>query len=158
MTKEAIEAGRLGEIVFTSWRFGGEGPKTHPYNNLIETQCHGFDMLEHLCGPIQSVMAQMTDKTGKGFSTMAIALQFQNGAVGSLVGSYDSSYAYPDTHMVEVNGTLAHCIINDTVKRYTYQQVGSETAEIWQAGYFNDFDREFHRTFDLHWDAVVKAF
>jgi myo-inositol 2-dehydrogenase / D-chiro-inositol 1-dehydrogenase len=158
MTKAAIQEGRLGEIVFASWRFGGEGPKTHPYNNLIETQCHGFDMLEHLCGPIQSVMAQMTDKTGKGFSTMAIALQFQNGAVGSLLGSYDSSYAYPDTHRVEVNGTLAHCVVDDTVKRYTYQRVGSETAEVWQAGYFNDFDREFHRTFDLHWDAVVQAF
>ena len=31
--------------------------------NLIETQCHGFDMLEHLAGPIASVMAQMTNKT-----------------------------------------------------------------------------------------------
>ncbi len=158
MTKAAIEAGKLGEIVFATWRFGGEGPKTHPYNNLIETQCHGFDMLEHLCGPIESVMAQMTDKTGKGFTTMAIALRFQNGAVGSLVGSYDSSYAYPGTHAVEVNGTKAHCVIEDTVRSFTFQQAGSETREVWQAGYFNDLDREFHRTFDRHWDAVVEAF
>ena len=115
-------------------------------------------MLEHLCGPIQSIMAQMTNKTDKGFSTMAIALQFQNGAVGSMLGSYDTSYSYPNTHSVEVNGTQAHCVIEDTVRRYSFQRVGSETAEVWQAGYFNDFDREFHRTFDLHWDAVVKAF
>jgi len=158
MTKAAIEAGKLGEIVFATWRFGGEGPKTHLYNNLIETQCHGFDMLEHLCGPIESVMAQMTDKTGKGFTTMAIALRFQNGAVGSLVGSYDTSYAYPGTHAVEVNGTKAHCVIEDTVRSFTFQQAGSETREVWQAGYFNDLDREFHRTFDRHWDAVVEDF
>ena len=30
-----------------------------PHANLIETQCHGFAMLEHLCGPIVSVAAQM---------------------------------------------------------------------------------------------------
>jgi myo-inositol 2-dehydrogenase / D-chiro-inositol 1-dehydrogenase len=158
MTKAAIEAGRLGELVFATWRFGGEGPRTHPYNNLIETQCHGFDMLEHLCGPIESVMAQMTDKTGKGFTTMAIALRFQNGAVGSLVGSYDTSYAYPGTHLVEVNGTQAHCVIEDTVRSFTFQQAGNETREVWQAGYFNDLDREFHRTFDRHWEQVVEAF
>jgi predicted dehydrogenase len=158
MTKSAILSGSLGEIVFASWRFGGEGPKTHPFNNLIETQCHGFDMLEHLCGPIRSVMAQMTDNTGKGFTSMAIALGFQNGAVGSLLGSYDSSYAYVDTHNVEVNGTLAHCVISDTVRSYSFQRVGSETAEVWQAGYFNDYDREFHRTFDRHWEAVIQAF
>jgi predicted dehydrogenase len=44
------------------------------------------------------------------------------------------------------------------VRRYTYQQAGNETAEVWQPGYFNDFDREFHRTFDRHWDAVLTAF
>ena len=157
-TKAAIDAGHLGEIVFATWRFGGEGPKTHPYNNLIETQCHGFDMLEHLCGPIESVMAQMTDKTGKGFTTLAVALRFRSGAVGSLVGSYDTSYAYPDTHAVEVNGTLAHCVIHDTVRSFTFQQVGNETREVWQAGYFNDLDREFHRTFDRHWEAVMDNF
>lgn len=93
MAKAAIEAGRVGEINFATWRFGGEGSSDHPHANLIETQCHGFDMLEYLCGPIDSIAAQMTDKTGGGYRTLALALHFQNGAVGSLLGSYDSSYA-----------------------------------------------------------------
>jgi hypothetical protein len=29
---------------------------------------------------------------------------------------------------------------------------------VWQAGYFNDVDREFHRTFDKHLDDVLAAF
>ena len=33
-----------------------------------------------------------------------------------------------------------------------------ETAQIWQAGYFNNFDREFYRTFDRHMAAVLEAF
>ncbi len=97
--KAAIDAGELGDIVFATWRFGGE-PNfgTSPHANLIETQCHGLDMLEHLCGPITSVMAQMTDKTRPGtYTTLAVALELGDRAVGSLVGSYDSSYAYPDT-------------------------------------------------------------
>ena len=155
---EAIRAGWLGDLTFATWRFGGEGRGNHPHANLIETQCHGFDMLEFLCGPIDSVMAQMTDKTGKGYSTLALALHFQNGAVGSLVGSYDSSYAYPDTHLVEINGTQGRVWIEDTVRRYSFQAAGNETAEVWQAGYFNDRDREFHRTFDVHIDALLSAF
>ena len=34
---------------------------------------------------------------------------------------------------------------------------GDETAQVWQAGYFNDRDREFHRTFDRHVDGVLDA-
>jgi hypothetical protein len=33
---------------------------SHPHANVIEAQCHGFDMFEHLCGPITSVMAHTT--------------------------------------------------------------------------------------------------
>jgi myo-inositol 2-dehydrogenase / D-chiro-inositol 1-dehydrogenase len=42
---------------------------------------------------------------GRGYSTLTIALRFADGAVGSLLGSYDSSYAYGRTHSLEINGT-----------------------------------------------------
>lgn len=158
MAKAAIDAGRLGPLVFATWRFGGEGASDHSHANLIETQCHGFDMLEFLCGPIESVAAQMTDKTGGGFRTLALALRFADGAVGTLLGSYDSSYAYPNTHHVEVNGTAGRIVIEDTVRRYTFQETGSETGEVWSAGYFNDRSREFHRTFDAYIADLLTAF
>lgn len=158
LAKAAINEGRLGELIFATWRFGGEGVGEHPHANLIETQCHGFDMLEYLCGPIASLQAEMTDITGKGFSTMALSLKFANGAVGSLVGTYDSSYAYPETHRLEINGASGRILIDDTVKRYTFHRAGDETGEIWEAGYFNDRQREFHRTFDDHLDALLDAF
>jgi myo-inositol 2-dehydrogenase/D-chiro-inositol 1-dehydrogenase len=41
MARAAIAEGRLGELVFATWRFGGEGSSDHPFANLIETQCHG---------------------------------------------------------------------------------------------------------------------
>jgi myo-inositol 2-dehydrogenase / D-chiro-inositol 1-dehydrogenase len=159
LAREAIEKGRLGDLTHAIWRFGGEANiSTHLHANLIETQCHGFDQLEHLCGPIESVMAEMTDRTGGGYRTVALALRFASGAVGSMVGTYDSSYAYQDTHRLEINGTHGRLIVEDTVQRFCFQPAGNETAEVWQAGYFNDFDREFQRTFDLHLDAILAAF
>jgi myo-inositol 2-dehydrogenase/D-chiro-inositol 1-dehydrogenase len=154
----AIDTGELGPITFATWRFGGEGSNSvHPHANLIETQCHGFDLLEYLCGPIASVMAQMSTGAGGDHATLAVAIEFDQGAVGSLVGSYESSYAYPWTQVIEVNGTHGRALIEDTVRRLTLSRAGDETHRVWEAGYFNDRDREFHRTFDKHIDALIPA-
>jgi myo-inositol 2-dehydrogenase / D-chiro-inositol 1-dehydrogenase len=154
----AISGGDLGEVVFASWRFGGEpGTSRHPDANLIETQCHGLDMLEYLCGPIASVMAQMTDRADIGHPTIAVSLAFANGAVGTLLGSYESSYAYPGAHFLEVNGTAGRVLIEDTVRRFTLCRAGEETRQVWEAGYFNDDGRDFHHTFDKHADALLSA-
>jgi predicted dehydrogenase len=120
--RAAVEAGELGEVVFATWRFGGEP------------------------GASAGV-----------YTTLAVALEFAGGAVGTLVGSYDSSYAYPSTHLVEVNGTEGRVLIEDTVKRLTLSRRGEETHQVWEAGYFNDFDREIHRTFDKHVDVLLAA-
>ena len=54
--------GGHGQLTFATRRFGGEaGTSSHPCANLIQTQCHGLDMLEHLCRPIGLVMAQLTE-------------------------------------------------------------------------------------------------
>lgn len=154
MAADAIARGDLGDLVFASWRFGGEpGTSAHPYANLIETQCHGFDLLEHLCGPIDSVAAQVTGSR----ATLAVALHFAGGAVGTLLGTYDSSYTYPGTHLTEVNGTQGRLLIEDTVRRYTFNRAGDETAQVWQAGYFNDTDRDFHATLDTYLDDMLPA-
>lgn len=157
MAQEAIRACRLGQLVYAAWRFGGEGDSDHPDADLIETQCHGFDMLEHLCGPIAAVSAEMTEFAGRGHSTVAVALRFAEGAVGTLLGSYDSSYAYPDAHRLEIGGALGRIIVRDTVRSFEFQQTGSELREVWEAGYFNDLGRMFRRTLDRHVDAVLAA-
>jgi len=47
--------------------------------------------------------------------------------------------------------------VEDTVKRFTFSRAGDEVREVWEAGYFNDVGREFHRTFDGHADALLCA-
>jgi predicted dehydrogenase len=156
---EAVRSGKLGEVVFATWRFGGEaGTSAHPHANLIETQCHGFDCLEYLCGAIAEVSAHMRRSSDDGgYRSMSVALTFAGGAVGSLVGTYDSSYAYPNTHYLEVNGTRGRLLVEDTVRRLVLSEAGSETASVWEAGYFNDRDRSFHAMFERHLDALIPA-
>jgi predicted dehydrogenase len=156
--KAAIDAGELGTPVFATWRFGGEpNLGTSPHKNLIETQCHAFDMLEHLMGPIVSVGAQMTDMTSGAWSTVALALRFASGAVGTLLGSYDSSYAYPDAHLLEVNGTEGRLTVHDTVARFTLSRAGDTTTSVWRPGYFDDASRSFGRTLDRYVDDMLRA-
>ena len=65
--KAAIDEGGIGEIVFATWRFGGEANLgTSPHANLIETQCHGLDMMEHLVGADRLGRPQMTDMCVRG--------------------------------------------------------------------------------------------
>jgi predicted dehydrogenase len=157
-TRKAIQDGDLGDPVFAMWRFGGEanlGPS--PHKNLIETQCHAFDMLEHLLGPITSIAAQMTNKTHGSWTTVALALEFDSGAVGTLLGSYDSSYAYPGTHLLEVNGTAGRALVLDTVREFALSRVGDPDTVVWRAGYFDDEARSFHHTFDRHVDVLLEA-
>ena len=158
MASQAIRAGELGDLVFATWRFGGDhSDSEHPFANLIETQCHGFDMLEHLCGPITSVAAEVNDLTGHKFSTIAIALSFANGAIGTMLGTYDSSYAYPRSHMLEINGTQGRLLVDDTVKRYTQSRTGDPTARVWEAGLFDDRSRDFSAMFEAHLDELIPA-
>src|SRR5262249_5336077 len=107
--------------------------------------------------PIDSVMAEMTDKAGRGFTTMALSLRFANGAVGSLIGTYDSSYQYMNVGLLEINGSSAHIVIEDTVRRFTYQVKGEEKREVWEASHFNDVDRNYRALLDSHIREALAA-
>ena len=114
-------------------------------------------MLEHLCGPIAASWPRWPTIGAVGTQRCRSRWRFASGAVGALVGSYDSSYAYPETHYVEVNGSAGRVQIVDTVKRFTRSAPGDEVREVWEAGYFNDRDRDFDHMFELHLDELLTA-
>ena len=160
--KEAIEAGRLGTPVFAHWRFGhGWGTQfiDHPHTNLIEAQCHGINMLESLVAPIESVMAEMTENGGrKSFSTFTMAIRFKNGAVGSFLATLDANEHNQFSQMIEIGGTDGRILIEDNVKKYTFQKTDSDMAEVWSAGFFEDDKRSFQKSVDRYIDDMLKAF
>ena len=159
--KQAIDDGRLGELIFAAWRFGHDvgGTLDHPYVNLIEAQCHGINMLETLCGPIVSVSADMTDNGGlNSFSTFSLSLRFENGAVGSFLGTFDGNSHNRNSQVIEIGGTDGRILIEDNVRRYSFQGTGCDTEEVWQAGFFDDDDRCFTRSVDRYLNDMIPAF
>lgn len=160
--KQAIEEGRLGKLVFAHWRFGhGWFPKfiDHPHTNLIEAQCHGINMLESLVGPMESVMAEMTDNGGRNsFSTFTMAIRFKNGAVGSFLATLDANEHNELSQLIEIGGVDGRILIEDNVKRYTLQQTNSDMAEVWTAGFFEDDKRSFHKSVDRLIDDMLISF
>lgn len=158
LAREAIDAGKVGDPVCAVWRFGGNWDPGHPYGTLIESLCHGFDLLEHLVGPVATVMCEMTDKTGAGFRSVALSPRFENGAVATMLGTYDSSFEYPLSHYFELNGTKGRIFIRDTLKSFTFTPKGSELSKTWEAGLFNDQARQFSRMMDAHVDHLLEAF
>ena len=159
--RKAIENGDLGNIIFAHWRFGHGwwGKMGHPQTNLIEAQCHGINMLETLCGKIESVAAQMTDIGGKdSFSTFALALKFTSGAVGTFLATMDANSSNRLCQLIEIGGTNGRILIEDNVRRYSFQRTDSDTEEVWQAGFFDDDGRSFNRSLDRYLDDMLTAF
>lgn len=160
--KEAIDAGRLGTLVFAHWRFGhgwGSALMDHPHTNLIEAQCHGINMLEYLCGPIRSVMAEMTGNGGRNsYSTFTMSLRFENGAVGSFLATMDANEHNRLSQVIEIGGVDGRILIEDNVQRYTFQSTVSDMAETWSAGFFQDDHRSFSKSVDRHIEHMLQAF
>ena len=156
---QAIQDGKLGQLCHATWKFtGGRPGDDDDFTGLIAMQSHGFNTLEHLCGPISSVMAELAEITGRKHNSMSISLRFENGAIGTLIGSNDSSYKYPRSHYQEILGEKGRIWIEDTSKRYELNTKDSESSEVWEAGYFNDSDRQFRTTFDKHYAEALRAF
>lgn len=159
--KQAIDCGRLGKPVFALWRFGhgwGEPYIDHPFLNLIEAQCHGLDMLEHLCGPIESVMAEMTDNGGrKSYSTFTLSLRLQNGGIASFLATLDANEHNKLSQLIEIGGTNGRILIEDNINSYTFQATDSDMAETWRAGFFEDDYRSFGKNLDRHLDELIPA-
>lgn len=83
---KAIQKNKLGDPLIVLWKLEHQGScADHEYRNLIESQCHGLDLIEHLCGEIESVMAEMTNVTQKGCSSLSVAFKLKNGGWGVLL-------------------------------------------------------------------------
>ena len=145
MAAEAIAAGDLGGLVFATWRFGGEpGTSEHPFANLIETQCHGFDMLEHLCGPITSVAAEVNDLTGRRFSTVCRRAVLRQRRRRHSARQLRLVVRLPAPHTLEVNGTAGTAAGRRHGQRFTLSRTGDADGPGLAGGLFDDRGRDFY--------------
>jgi predicted dehydrogenase len=97
--KEWIESGRLGHLHTINMRMWINNPvETSPWFHMRALHPHSFDVMRYFCGDVKSVAAFMnkgqtrSGEARKTFSNAQVILQFENGVVGNLIGSYDGSF------------------------------------------------------------------
>jgi predicted dehydrogenase len=155
-----LQGGNVGVPAYASVKLAGDlyYSLNDPYCMLIETQGHSFDLLRLFCGEIEEVSAFLADPRGLGvFTSAAIALRFASGAVGTLLGSWDSSYSHPGSVSFEVSGTDGRVEVENVVDAVRlYQHDRPEFTE-WRPGLFDADRRDFWRTIDIHLGAFIQA-
>ena len=121
-------------------------------------QGHAFDLLRLFGGEIAELTAMLSDPRGIGVWTSAsVSLRFRSGAVGSLLGSWDSSYDHPRAQLFEYRAVGGGVVVENVVDAVRlYRHDDSEVRE-WRPGVFDAVRRDFWRTIDAHIAAFVDA-
>ena len=157
---EFVQSEGFGEPAYVDMKFAGDlyPVLNDPYCMLIETQGHSFDLMRLFGGEIGEVSAYLADPRGIGvYTSAAIAVRFANGAVGTLLGSWDSSYDHPSAVVMEISGTEGRAVVDnvvDGVRLFRHERDGY--AE-WHPGVFHSDHRDFWRTIDTHLAAFVSS-
>jgi predicted dehydrogenase len=155
-----LAEGALGRACYLDVKFAGDlyHDLNDPYCQLIETQGHSFDLMRLFGGEIVEVFAFLTDPRAIGsFTSAAITARFENGAVGSLLGSWDSSYRHPAAQMMEVSGTEGRLQIENVVDAARLFRHKAGEYSVWKPPLFDSERRDFWHTIDAHLHAFVDS-
>ena len=155
-----VRSDAFGRPAYTAIKFAGDlyGGLNDPYCMLIETQGHSFDLLRLFGGEIAEISTFLTDPREIGvYTSAAISLRFESGAVGSLVGSWDSSYDQPSAVTMEIAGTNGRAVVDNVVDAVRLHRHERTAFEEWRPGLFRTDQRDFWRTIDAHLAAFVSS-
>jgi UDP-N-acetylglucosamine 3-dehydrogenase len=147
LAKEKITSGEIGDLLFIRMNLWIGNRKDEPeYFHLRALHSHSVDVMRHLCGDVDRVQAFFSKGPGRqSWSNAFVNMQFANGVLGHLVGSYDMHG--PDRHSIErteVAGTKGRAVIdNSTVDFYWYPHGSKESVHVHNAGGMISFNETF---------------
>jgi len=152
--KEWIEADRLGKIHMINMRMWINNPvESSPWFHLRALHPHSFDVIRYFCGDVKRVAAFVMKGEGRSiWSNAQILLEFENGAIGNLVGSYDAGASY-GLEQCEVVGSKGRFVLEDACEQLTYYPRRSIETE--SLSYLGGM-RTFQETFKSRINSFVK--
>jgi predicted dehydrogenase len=155
-----VEQGRIGVPAYLDMKFAGDLYKdlNDPYCMLIETQGHSFDLFRLFGGEVVELSAFLADPRGIGVHTsVAVAMRLASGAVGSLLGSWDSAYRHPAAVVFELSGTEGRVVVDNVVDAVRLFDHDREDYTEWRPGLFEGDRRDFSATIGASVHAFVDA-
>ncbi len=128
--KEWQNAGRLGEINIVNMTMWINNPnESSPYFHMRALHPHSIDVMRYFCGDVAKVQAFF--KKGEGrkiWSNVQVNMQFENGIVGHLTGSYDAGGSY-GLETLELVGSKARVVVRDACEELEFYPRTSREVE-----------------------------
>jgi len=143
--KQWIEEGRLGQINMINMRMWINNPnESSPWFHLRALHPHSFDVMRYFCGDVKRVVAFM--KKGEGrtiWSNTQVLLEFKNGVIGTLTGSYDAGGSY-GLERCEIVGSKGRFVLEDACEHLSfYNRYSIETETYSYLGGMRSFSETF---------------
>lgn len=148
--KEWVEGGRLGKLHLINMRLWINNPvETSPWFHMRALHPHSFDVMRYFCGDVKRVAAFMNKgETLDGrpritYSNVQVLLEFENGVVGNLTGSYDAGGGY-GLEFCDVAGSKGRFLLEEACERLTFFRRDSiETESYHYLGGMRAFSETF---------------
>jgi len=154
--KSWLEDGELGQIHMIHMKMWINNPvESSPWFHLRALHPHSFDVIRYFAGDIKRVAAFMMKGEGRAiWSNTQIILEFENGAIGHLVGSYDAGASY-GLENCEVVGSKGRFVLEDACEHLTFYPRNSiETERYSYLGGMQHFNETFKSRIDAFVDQI----
>lgn len=155
--REWVDAGRLGRLHMINMRMWINNPvESSPWFHLRALHPHSFDVMRYFCGDVIRVAAFMMKGEGREiWSNCQAILEFENGIIGNLVGSYDAGGSY-GLERCEVVGSKGRFVLDDACEHLAYYPRHSiETETYSYLGGMRSFNETFKSRIDVWVDQLA---
>jgi predicted dehydrogenase len=119
--KQLQQAGSLGDVLFVNMALWINNPnESSPWFHMRALHPHSIDVMRTFGGRIVKVQAFMHKGPGRSiWSNASVNMQFESGAVGHLMGSYDAANHHP-IERCEVAGSKGRFVIENVFQRLEF--------------------------------------
>ena len=121
LAKDWIDKGRLGQLHLINMRMWINNPnETSPWFHLRALHPHSIDVMRYFCGDVKRVHAFLCKGKGRAiWSNAQVGMEFGNGVVGNLTGSYDAGGSF-GLECCDVAGSEGRFVLDDACERLTF--------------------------------------
>ncbi len=143
-----VEAGRLGDLNMINMTMWINNPKeSSPWFHMRALHPHSIDVMRYFAGDVDKVQAFMKKGTGrKIWSNAQVNMQFTNGMIGSLRGSYDGDWGRGSFGLetLDVVGMQGRFTLRNACEELTfYPRMSIETETYAYVGGMKHFGETF---------------
>ncbi len=144
--KQWVKDGVLGELNIINMTMWINNPnESSPWFHIRALHPHSFDVMRYFGGDVVKVQAFFKKGEGRAiWSNVQVNVQFANGVIGHLTGSYDAGGSY-GLETLEVMGSKARFVLRDACEHLEfYPRVSKETVTYDYLGGMMSFGETFH--------------